>query len=406
MTNSESKKTCKECQNDFTQSDMHKQLKNYCKPCASKLRSKWYREKQYRLRNMVDTDLTKQCSMCRQTREIKFFNERTGKRCIDCHNRLRREKEQSKKTSKITRKIKLSDGVKKELRPDVRHLDPCENKVCVTCKILKSTSEYYALNANRCCQCTKEYEKNIRKELKNKREHVLKNSIDNGDSVKNCEKCNKEKPLEMFSSKYKDCKDCMREKWRKYRQSDKGKENAKKWSEENKDRMKELQSQHYQRNKSNRNEKYKENMANDLSFKLKKIYQRRLLNCLGSKSKKTLEYLGCSASDLNEWFTSQFTDKMTSDNHGSYWHIDHVIPISLYDMSNETNQHLILQWFNMTPLKAEENMNKKNKIDQSQLKQHVKEIKKYSKQKNIDIPKEYFELCAKHLTMFGKPLKL
>ena len=37
-----------------------------------------------------------------------------------------------------------------------------------------------------------------------------------------------------------------------------------------------------------------------------------------------------------EWKTN-FTEEMTFENYGPYWHVDHVIPCSKFDLSNDEN---------------------------------------------------------------------
>jgi len=56
---------------------------------------------------------------------------------------------------------------------------------------------------------------------------------------------------------------------------------------------------------------------------------------------------------------AQFTGNMNWDNHGTLWHIDHVLPLR-YD--NPTDEEIIdrLHWTNTQPMLASENMSKGN----------------------------------------------
>ena len=46
------------------------------------------------------------------------------------------------------------------------------------------------------------------------------------------------------------------------------------------------------------------------------------------------------------------------------------------------------------PLSAKENLKKNNKIIQSQIEQHYKNLVKYHKENNLDLPQEYINLFA------------
>jgi hypothetical protein len=74
----------------------------------------------------------------------------------------------------------------------------------------------------------------------------------------------------------------------------------------------------------------------DLNYKMKSIIRRSILNALKGKdkSKKTLEFLGCSIEYFWKHLESKFTPGMTRENHGSFgWHVDHKIPCSCTTVS-------------------------------------------------------------------------
>jgi hypothetical protein len=55
--------------------------------------------------------------------------------------------------------------------------------------------------------------------------------------------------------------------------------------------------------------------------------------------------------------------EMTWENYGSYWHVDHIHPCSLFDFSIEENRNKCFNWTNLTPLEGIENIKKSNKLD-------------------------------------------
>ena len=59
-----------------------------------------------------------------------------------------------------------------------------------------------------------------------------------------------------------------------------------------------------------------------------------------------------------EYLTSLLCGKMTWSNYGTYWHIDHVIPIASFDLSNEQDRVKAFHYTNLQPLEAVKNMKK------------------------------------------------
>jgi len=78
-----------------------------------------------------------------------------------------------------------------------------------------------------------------------------------------------------------------------------------------------------------------------------------------SKSKKSIEYLGCSILAFREHIEKQFVDDMSWENQGA-WHIDHRIPIKY---NNPTDEQIIerLHYTNCQPLWACDNLKKGNR---------------------------------------------
>lgn len=69
------------------------------------------------------------------------------------------------------------------------------------------------------------------------------------------------------------------------------------------------------------------------------------------------EELVCfSLDELKQYLESQFDDKMNWDNYGSYWHVDHIKPVSLCDTFAEA-----WQLSNLQPLEATKNLSKGNR---------------------------------------------
>jgi hypothetical protein len=69
------------------------------------------------------------------------------------------------------------------------------------------------------------------------------------------------------------------------------------------------------------------------------------------------DVVGYKLEDLKIHIEKQFDSKMSWDNYGTYWHIDHIIPRSYFSME-QTKDCWALE--NLRPLEAKENIYKSN----------------------------------------------
>jgi 5-methylcytosine-specific restriction endonuclease McrA len=87
-----------------------------------------------------------------------------------------------------------------------------------------------------------------------------------------------------------------------------------------------------------------------------------------AKAGHTVELLGCSIEDLRSHLEQQFTPGMTWDNYGVHgWQIDHIIPLSYFNLSDPEQQKRAWHYTNLQPLWAVDNIRKSNKIIEIQL---------------------------------------
>jgi len=131
--------------------------------------------------------------------------------------------------------------------------------------------------------------------------------------------------------------------------------------------------------------------------KFKRSVRSRIYICLHkSKTKHSIEYLGCSSDHYFKWIFT-YNNMFGLDNHGKEWHIDHVIPLSKFDLNNLDEQLIAFNWRNTMPLSATDNLSKNNKILKEQVITHYKKLKDYHTQNKLDLPQVYIDLFAKHL---------
>lgn len=93
----------------------------------------------------------------------------------------------------------------------------------------------------------------------------------------------------------------------------------------------------------------------------------RVYAALKGKDKvfNTIDTIGCTREELVAHLEKQFRDGMNWDNQGSRWHIDHIQPISKFDLSIEEEAKKANHYTNLRPLLWHENIHKSDKEDWS-----------------------------------------
>lgn len=112
-----------------------------------------------------------------------------------------------------------------------------------------------------------------------------------------------------------------------------------------------------------------ERLKTDIQFRLKHNLSARVRNALRrkrlglNKTAPTITLIGCNIGELVAHLEERFTPDMSWENYGHYWHMDHIIPLSAFDLK-QTDQVLIAFHFtNLQPLLAVENIRKGARLD-------------------------------------------
>jgi len=271
-------------------------------------------------------------------------------------------------------------------------------KKCSKCGIEKpATTEYFGRLKSGfqswCKQCKSEHHLANREEIlkKNKERRRAKHPIEEiPEGHKKCSSCKEVKPKTneffSFNKSAKDgfawrCKECRKnaEYWadvekaknerKKYYEENKEKVSIfnKKYRESNKEKYRQKDKKYYIKNKEqikNRVKEYHYNrIQEDVGYRLLQRCRKRLWDALKgiSKSKRTLELIGCSIEELMLHLESQFTEGMSWDNYGE-WHVDHIRPCASFDFTKEDQQNECFHYTNLQPLWAEDNRKKSDKI--------------------------------------------
>lgn len=76
-----------------------------------------------------------------------------------------------------------------------------------------------------------------------------------------------------------------------------------------------------------------------------------------SKSKSTLDLLGCSLQKLKEYLEELFLEGMGWKNYGR-WHVDHIVPCKKFNLSIPEEQNKCFHYTNLQPLWKTDNLKK------------------------------------------------
>jgi len=242
------------------------------------------------------------------------------------------------------------------------------SKICNTCNQSKPQTSFLK-NRNICLNCNNEkrrnrYDLNEEHRLKTiksatqfkqqKSEQRRKQKLEEiGDGNKKCSSCSIIKTSDRFRYNRLKCKDCERDE---------------------------------------PIEKFKRNVRNRIYIALNQ-----------KKQMHTIKYLGCTSSEYLKWILT-YDERYNLDNRRKEWHIDHVIPLSKFNLENKEEQLIAFNWRNTMPLSITENLSKNKKIIQSQIEQHLRYLKEYHLKNNLEIPLKFIDLFAKHLDA-GNPLE-
>jgi hypothetical protein len=140
------------------------------------------------------------------------------------------------------------------------------------------------------------------------------------------------------------------------------------YNQKNADRIRNQKRKYYIQNRDKILERIKCYEKTNLRKRLKSRLSSRIRNAINRnpKSSRTIALLGCSIKDFIIYLESRFDVGMTWSNYGREWHIDHIMPCAIFDLSKPDHQRRCFHFSNLQPLWAEDNMKKADKITTNQ----------------------------------------
>lgn len=142
-------------------------------------------------------------------------------------------------------------------------------------------------------------------------------------------------------------------------------EKAKQWRQAHKLHRKIYEKEYRQEHKNQRNEHEKDKRGQDIGYRILINLRTRLNRALkrNSKSKSTIQLIGCPIKQLKQYLQKQFKEGMSWANYGiNSWHIDHITPCCSFDLSKPKEQRKCFHYTNLQPLWAGENLRKRSKV--------------------------------------------
>jgi hypothetical protein len=173
---------------------------------------------------------------------------------------------------------------------------------------------------------------------------------------KQYQQANKDKIAE-HSKHYREAnKEKIAERNKQYREANKEKisEQKKQYREANKEKMAEHKKQ-YQRHRLEIDPHYR--MIANLRSRLNNAFNGR------NKSQPTKQLLGIDIGLFNNWIRFQLPDGYSVNDVGPNLHLDHVLPLSSFNLENSEEQKKACSWINIAPVPAEENIKKGDQVD-------------------------------------------
>lgn len=302
-------------------------------------------------------------------------------KCNNCKKKWKPEDTDIKKYGKVYKTCKNCREIAKEYRKNNKE------------KVKEKAKEYRENNKEKIAEINKEWRENNKEKIteyrennkekltEKKKEYYENNKEKLTEIIKQYRENNKEK----LSKKYKEYYENNKERKKQYRENNKEKikEKAKEYRENNKKKIKEKAKEYYKNNKKkiieNHKDYYEKTKCDhnklkgkckicNLSLYLVNKQRLNIWRCLKvssqNKTKSSIDYLGCDADYFIEYFKKKmdiYNEKAEIKMNWDNIHIDHIKPITSFNLDDEDELNKCCNYTNFQPLLIEDNLTKNNK---------------------------------------------
>lgn len=112
----------------------------------------------------------------------------------------------------------------------------------------------------------------------------------------------------------------------------------------------------------------REKRKSDPAWRIAQAMRSRLSGIMkGANMGGMRGFIGCDIGQLRRHLESGFTKRMSWDNYGTYWHVDHVLPVASFNHGNRKQINQCWHWSNLAPLEAGANLEKSDRITKPQM---------------------------------------
>jgi len=232
-------------------------------------------------------------------------------------------------------------------------------KKCTKCKQDKA-AEDFCKNQVWCKECRKEYDKAYYKQNREKiKEQTKAYRKQNTEKIKEYRKAYRKQNTEKIKAYYEQNREKINKQQKAWYQqnAEKLKERGKAYYEQNREQMKAYVKAYRKQNRDKRRIYKRNKLKTDINFRLADNLRRRMRRVLKgkSKSKKSMDLIGCSADFLKKHLENQFQPGMSWNNYGNpngdhseCWHIDHIVPCASFDLSDPKQQQKCFHYFSLS----------------------------------------------------------
>jgi len=187
--------------------------------------------------------------------------------------------------------------------------------------------------------------------------------------MKTCSRCKQEKILFDFSKKksnvdglYNWCKRCCSE--HKILNREMVAQTKRNWATKNREKLRAASAKWFKNNKAKKQQYAKRKYHTDIQTRLSCILRSRLSHAVRKniKNGSAVRDLGCSLEYLKKFIESKFKPGMSWENYGhDVWHIDHIVPLSNFNLSDAEELKKACHYTNLQPLWSIDNLAKGRK---------------------------------------------